>query len=396
MSSLTLSPIRLMSTLAPKLATITSHIGDGGDWVIIKNATRGLVQLGYEVALASSNARPPALDGVRYVRVPLTRQHRSLRVAIASLKQFDPTTDLIHAHSPIALTYALALKRLRCRHAKVLMTYHWQTPDSPLLYRYKRWLFRQADRIHCGSLDILENLHRRYGLARERLHLAYLGADDRTFFPASEAERERYRQQFGFSKTDLALCFVGRLNPEKQIDWILQFLADHRDRTGDVKLAIAGNGPCRAELDRMVRDLRLDDRVTLWGRIETPRQLYVASDVLMLPSTPLETFGLVAIEAALCGTPTLRSNTPGARDQIEPGTSGFIFDLDRPGDFTRAMFDLLDRHDRLAEMGDRARQHALQHFRLDATVRAWHQMYADLMPRDRAHASTSASEGGLK
>lgn len=364
---------------APKLATITPHIGDGGDWVIIKNATRGLLARGYNITLASTNTDAPNLDGIHYTRVPLTRGSRNLQQAIAQLQAFDPDTHLLHAHSPIALTYALVLRRLRCPRAKVLMTYHWQTPDSPLLYRYKRWLFRQADRIHCYSLDILDTLQTHYNIPRDRLHLAYVGVDEAKFYPGSEAERSQCRQQFGFTDADLALCFVGRLNPEKQIDTILTFLAQHRDRTRHVKLAIAGSGPCAPDLETMVRDLQLGDRVTFLGRISNPRQLYVASDALLLPSTPMETFGLVVVEAALCGTPTLRSNTPGARDQIEPGSGGFIFDLKRPDDFDRAMLELLDSRDRLADMGDRARQRALEHFRLDATIQSWHDMYGALL-----------------
>ncbi|MEO0803816.1 MAG: glycosyltransferase family 4 protein [Cyanobacteria bacterium J06642_2] len=364
---------------APKLATITPHIGDGGDWVIIKNATRGLVRLGYDITLASSNLQAPDLDGIRYARVPLTRSSRNLQQAIAQMRAFDPDTHLLHAHSPIALTYALALQKLRCRQAKVLMTYHWQTPDSSQLYRYKRWLFHQADRIHCYSLDISDNLQTRYGVRRDRLHLAYVGVDETKFYPGTAAERERYRHQFGFTDTDLALCFVGRLNPEKQIDTILRFLDARRDCTRDVKLAIAGSGPCHGELESLAEELHLGDRVTFLGRIANPRHLYVASDALLLPSTSMETFGLVVVEAALCGTPTLRSNTPGARDQITPGQTGFVFNFDLPDDFGRAMLELLDSRDRLADMGARAREYALEHFQLDATIQAWHDMYRALL-----------------
>ncbi|MEM9156023.1 MAG: hypothetical protein AAGB13_13475, partial [Cyanobacteria bacterium P01_F01_bin.33] len=71
--------------------------------------------------------------------------------------------------------------------------------------------------------------------------------------------------------------------------------------------------------------------------------------------------------------------TPGARDQITPGQTGFVFDFDLPDDFGRAMLELLDSRDRLPDMGARAREYALEHFQLDATIQAWHDMYRALL-----------------
>ena len=121
------------------------------------------------------------------------------------------------------------------------------------------------------------------------------------------------------------VLYLGRLKRYKRVDLILRAVAVLRDRGVKVRLIIAGRGDHAPELARLRDELGLTAQVEMPGFVseEEKRRLFRESWVHVLTS-PKEGWGIANLEAAACGTPTVASDSPGLRDSVVDGETGFL------------------------------------------------------------------------
>lgn len=144
-------------------------------------------------------------------------------------------------------------------------------------------------------------------------------------------------------RSDGALVFVGRLDPEKGV----QLLLEAADRVG-ASLVFVGDGPLRAAVESSGRH-----RVTGWQNSAQVQAELDQARCLVFPSQWYETFGLVVCEAAARGVPAIVSDVTAAAERVRDGVTGFVF---RSGDADALAERLLATNDteRLARMGRNA------------------------------------------
>ena len=137
---------------------------------------------------------------------------------------------------------------------------------------------------------------------------------------------ERYR--LGLPGDALVLLFVGRLEAHKGVVELLNAFASVREEAGyDLRLLLVGDGPLRDSLGRMVAERHLSGSVTFAGfqSYEEMPRFYALADLVVVPSLR-EPYGLVVNEAIAVGIPVLCSRLVGARDLLEDGRRGVLFD----------------------------------------------------------------------
>ncbi|NJE49568.1 glycosyltransferase family 4 protein [Thermococcus sp. 9N3] len=130
------------------------------------------------------------------------------------------------------------------------------------------------------------------------------------------------------SSLESDFLFVGRLIPEKGVDFFLRSLALLRREFPDFRAVIAGDGPERRKLESLARELGIGDNVTFTGFLKDYRDviaLMKASRVFAFPSRR-EGFGIVVIEAMASGLPvvTVNHNMNASKNLIVEGKNGFI------------------------------------------------------------------------
>jgi glycosyltransferase involved in cell wall biosynthesis len=153
--------------------------------------------------------------------------------------------------------------------------------------------------------------------------------------------------------------YVGRLKRYKGIDLAIQAFALARRQRPDLRLEIAGTGDYRLELERLVSRLSLERAITFHGFVSEERKIDLMrwAWANVFPS-PKEGWGITVIEAAACGTPSLASESPGLRDSVRHGETGFLVPHgDVPGLAAR-MVELADSPPLVARLGQRARSFA--------------------------------------
>jgi D-inositol-3-phosphate glycosyltransferase len=185
-----------------------------------------------------------------------------------------------------------------------------------------------------------------YGADPDRIRVVPPGVDHAFFAPG---HRPQARKAVGLSSDGPLLAFVGRIQPLKGADLALRVLEELVPEHPDAKLIVVGgpSGPHgvehMAQLHRYVQSSGLTDRV---GFVPPrPHELlstyYRAADVCLVPSRS-ESFGLVALESAACGTPVVASAVGGLTTLVEDGWTGYLVDGHDAGAFARAASKVLD------------------------------------------------------
>jgi phosphatidylinositol alpha-1,6-mannosyltransferase len=200
------------------------------------------------------------------------------------------------------------------------------------------------------------------------------GVDVERFRPLADAERRAARARFGLPAHDDARLVVGvsRLVPRKGFDVLVRAAADLARTRPEVSVAIAGAGRERARLERLVADTVAP--VSLLGRVpdaDLP-ELYGCADVFAMlchdrwGGLEAEGFGIVFLEAAAAGVPSVAGRSGGAHEAVEHGVTGTV--VDRAADpvaAARALAPYLDDPAFARRQGRAARQRAAEQFSYD-------------------------------
>jgi glycosyltransferase involved in cell wall biosynthesis len=121
------------------------------------------------------------------------------------------------------------------------------------------------------------------------------------------------------------LLYLGRLKRYKRVDLILRALARLRQSGVRARLIIAGQGDAAAGLRSLRDELGLADLVEMPGFVtEELKRTYFRKAWIHLLTSPKEGWGITNLEAAACGTPTIASDSPGLRDSVVDGVTGFL------------------------------------------------------------------------
>jgi glycosyltransferase involved in cell wall biosynthesis len=124
---------------------------------------------------------------------------------------------------------------------------------------------------------------------------------------------------------DPTVLYLGRLKRYKSVDLVIDAVATIRAEGVPVKLLIAGKGDRQAKLEAHVRRLHLEDSVRFLGFVPEDEKVELLSrSWVHVLASPKEGWGIANLEAAACGTPTVASDSPGLRDSVLDGRSGFL------------------------------------------------------------------------
>ena len=173
----------------------------------------------------------------------------------------------------------------------------------PLVYR------------HCHFTAISESTRSDLlarGVPVERTRVIYCGIDSDAFNPAPD---ER-------SPTPV-IAYVGRLRRYKGVELIIRAVAAMKDR--QTQLEIAGTGDDRPRLEALAMSLDLGRRVRFLGFVsEAEKSALLRRAWIVSLTSPKEGWGITNLEAAACGTPVVASDSPGLRESVLDGRTGFL------------------------------------------------------------------------
>jgi len=171
----------------------------------------------------------------------------------------------------------------------------------------------------------------------------------------------------------LVVGAVGRLSPEKGYHVLLEAMRD----VPDGRLVLVGDGPQRAELEALARDLGLEKRVTFAGWVDPPWAARWAFDVLVLPSFS-EGFGLVVVEAMLANVPVVATAVGAIPEIVAEGETGLLVAPGDPAALAQGIKHVLGDATLRADFARRARANASERFTTAKMAAEFEKLYAEL------------------
>ena len=238
-----------------------------------------------------------------------------------------------------------------------------------------------SDIITANSVVELHELVRHYGADPSRIEIVPPGVDHAFFSPGS---RRGARQALGLGDEPV-LLFVGRIQPLKGVDVAVEALSRLRDPRARMLIVGGSSGTegdnHAAEVRDLITDRGLDNRITM-----VPPQphhvlstYYRAADVTIVPSRS-ESFGLVALESAACGTPVVASDVGGLRTLVDHGRTGLRVPGRDPDDFAEAVERIIGDPTFAERLSERAAEAATAYTWTSMAARL-RRVYADLSER---------------
>jgi glycosyltransferase involved in cell wall biosynthesis len=175
------------------------------------------------------------------------------------------------------------------------------------------WAYRRAE-FQAISESTRDDLVAR-GVPRERIRVIHPGVDAAEFSPDPSVPRTE----------PPAFLYMGRLKRYKGVDLAIRALAVARRSRPDLSLDVAGTGDDRARLQAIAAELGQGDAVRFHGFVTEAHKLrLLRSTWANLFPSPKEGWGITVVEAAACGTPSLASDSPGLRDSVRHGETGYL------------------------------------------------------------------------
>ena len=198
------------------------------------------------------------------------------------------------------------------------------------------------------------------------------GINTDKYLNADKSKRDTLRAEYGIGKDEFILLYAGRLAKEKNLEEILDFLAD--SRLNNLRLIVVGDGPHRETLEDKCKENGIENRVIFTGMVspEKIEEYYLIGDVFVSASQS-ETQGLTYMEAMVSGLPLLCREDECLTDVIENGTNGYLY-KDKE-DFIKMLMVLLNNKEKRISMGQNARRTVLDHFSERAFVKSCEKLY---------------------
>jgi D-inositol-3-phosphate glycosyltransferase len=198
-------------------------------------------------------------------------------------------------------------------------------PEPELRIAAEKELVNTCHRILAPTDREKDSLVRYYGVSGEKIGIVPCGVNLDLFQPQ---EKQATRRQLGFDPDDIILLYVGRFEPLKGIDRLLEAVSHLKDHQRLRLVLVGGDGDEAPEsqfLRQKAINLGIEDKVLFAGRIEQEYlpPYYSSADVLVI-SSHYESFGLVGLEALACGRPVVSTPVGAMESLINQSQAGHV------------------------------------------------------------------------
>ena len=315
---------------------------------------------------------------VDYVEVP--ERHSFDPGVWGKLRQIivERQIDLLHAHD--YKTNVLALLLSRAARVRALSTVHGWTGHSPrerfCYYPADKRVLARFPRVIAVSSDIARELVR-HGAAPERV-TTILNAIDHRQFRRDDSRVASARAALGFAPDHFVIGAVGRLEPQKRFDLLLEAFAVLHLANPKLRLVIAGDGSLKTALEEQRRAMGLESTVVLTGHVTDVQPLHHAFD-LFVQSSEYEGTPNAVLEAMAMHTPIVATAAGGTAELVRDGVHGRIIPIGQVERLIWGMQAALDDPDRTRAMADRARARVESELSFESRCRRLERIYQEVM-----------------
>ena len=255
----------------------------------------------------------------------------------------------------------------------------------PLYKRIDQHFLRYFESLICVSPDLVEECER-LRIPKQRLHHVPNAIDvehfRRRLDPISAKEAIQARPD------RFLIGSVGRLSQEKGFDRLIQAVVLLQQQGFPLDLWIAGDGPEREELTRIIGQHTTDGSIRLLGQMADLRMFYQAMNLFVLNSMR-EGLPNVLLEALALEIPSIATKVGGVPELIKPGKTGYLIEPQNDVELVQAIRSAISSPELGAEMAAAGRKDIVEQFGFDARMKKIATIYRDLLEKPRHWNSKS-------
>lgn len=287
--------------------------------------------------------------------------------------------DLLHVHYaiPHASAAYMAKQILRSQGIDIpyITTLHGTditlVGKDPSFEPVITFCINESDAVTAVSQSLKDDTYKHFNTTREIHVIPNFIAPNLAPSSASAEVRRKYA-----GDCEKILCHVSNFRKVKRVDDVVKIFALVNQKINS-KLILAGDGPERYNVEKLVRDLDLCEKVIFLGKINDTAHVLEISDLFLLPSET-ESFGLAALEAMAMGVPVISSNTGGIPEVNTQGVTGFLSNVGDVEDMAKNALEIFKDEETTKRFKENALKRA-HDFDLEKILPMYESIYFDLV-----------------
>jgi len=242
----------------------------------------------------------------------------------------DVGFDVIHIHdwltAPAGITSKHYLNKplvLTVHSTEIGRAQGLHNPDSSLIDGIEWWMAYESKKVIVTSNSMKWELHNHFRLPMEKIKVIPNAIDVTKYW--KEVNRESVRLRFGISPHEKLVLFIGRLVPQKGVEYLISAIPLIVQHHKEAKFVITGEGWSKSYLENLAALTGYGDRIRFAGFISDFDlvDLTLSADVLAIPSI-YEPFGIVALEGMAANVPVVAVNAGGLAEIVEHDRTGVL------------------------------------------------------------------------
>jgi 1,2-diacylglycerol 3-alpha-glucosyltransferase len=312
--------------------------------------------------------------------------------------------DVLHAHSPLTVGL-LAYLTASTKNLPLIYTYHTSITDythylkviggTGVIRHAARWFSATSTNLGHQIVVPSPKFHRLLleQKVKKPIQVIPNGIDLSNFKTAKNPGC--FRKQLGLNPDVPILLSVGRIDPEKRLDFLIDAFARIADRVPAARLVFAGDGSARKKLEEQAAATKVRDRIHFLGmvnRVELPDLLHDAT--VFLSASTTEVHPISVIEAIASGLPLVAVQDEAFEGMIVENENGHLTPLD-VGVFSDTLVKLLADPERLTRYGKRSYELS-EKFSIEGQVRTLEQLYMEAILQNWRGSFVSRISARLK
>jgi glycosyltransferase involved in cell wall biosynthesis len=381
---------------------LVDGLGLSGKTKAMVDLVAGLDPARYRAAVVFFNDEPGPLPtklrdlGIELVQVPCPDglNLQVLRGLARVVRRLRP--DVIHCYNPRTMLYGGLVARALGVRATLgsLSAFACLTPDGDYRFLPQR-LFstsrrnRLRNRLCCRLVGAVvtvsptlgRNFCRYNGVDTRRLRVVSYGVDADRFTRVTEDQIAEFRRRQDLAADAIVVASVGRLVEQKDYPTQLRAFARAAARHPRLVMLLAGDGPLRAELERLAAELGVADRVRFAGHCDDVPTVLRATDIFVLASK-FEPYGVAILEAKAAGVAIVATRVNELPEilgeDLGEAATGLLVPAEDPAAMAEAFLRLAEDETRRRELGQRAAREAASKHSLRGAIDAYQRLYDEM------------------
>ena len=273
----------------------------------------------------------------------------------------DEAIDILHVHWTKDLPTAIIAKLLSKRKLKVVQSRHMTMTRFKDDF-YHRFIYRNLDLMLAVTNQVKTQIEKFIPASIcPKVETIYIGAEQPVII--FEEEKKEHREQLGLADS-FTVGIVGRIEPQKG-QWVVIDAIEKLIKQGiDARALIIGHAMSEEYLNALQKDVimrGLKDRIIFTGFTREAQSMMQLCDVMVL-ATENETFGLVLVEAMMCGVCVVASDSGGPLEIIDNGVNGLLFQTFDSDDLSQKLSALYHDENQRMRYAMASKEKALKYF----------------------------------